>query len=1118
MNRLLLFLLLMVRMQLLSPVCATPAASVLSAGRWVKVQTNQSGIHKITFTTLKSMGFLSPQKVRVFGFPQGALPQMNNSDSPDDLYQYSTWQTRDNLANDCLLIYIPGVVSWRFDPVSGIYLHQLNQFAQGRSILYLTEDVAGEKNVRQTASLPEKPDRTVSEYDHFTFFEEEEYNLIGSGSRWFSSRLNPGATLSRSFKFPGHVGNEPFKVSVAAAGRCDLPSSLSISINSTASGALSFAQYSNFAEADYADLKEQTFSKLSEGDDLAFQFKYNGTSNGLCWLDYIRIQTRCKLNMQSGQLLFCDSRSVGSGNIAEFRLGNAGGGLKIWDISSPLDPVEIGSSAAANLLSFRVYTDSLRRFIAFDPLSDFPSVEKVEEVTIQNLHGLPTPDMLIITTGEFRSEAERLALFHRQNGGMEVAVINVNQIFNEFSGGIPDVTAIRNFVRLLYRKSLTNNSSRLKYLLLFGKGTYDNVHPVTAVNPCYLPTWQSESSLSPVNSFVSDDYFGLMGEDEGGQYGIVDIGIGRIPCTAAAEARVATDKIIHYNSTSTMGNWRNIVGFIGDDEDNNVHVSDSERLAGFVNLNYPAFYTDKIYLDAFREETTPEKRYPGVNKAITNRIKEGALILNYVGHANEEGLAHEKILTISEIDSWSNSDRLPVFVTATCEFSRWDMLNKQSAGEHILFNKVGGGIALFSTTRLVYSSSNYEMNKSFFKYAFEKDKDGNNLRMGDIMRLSKGESGGSINSSKFALVGDPALQIGYPEYRVKTLEINGKPVEQLTDTIKPLSTVTVWGEIQNLKGQKLSGYDGYLYPEVYDKPTEVKTLGNNGQTPFTYSLRNSILFKGNVTVRGGEFTYTFKVPREIDYRIGNGLIRYYSTETGSDANGSFVNFKMGGSPDMVSGDSAGPKVTLYLDKEDFVPGDQVSKAPLLIAFLEDESGIHTAGNGIGHDITAIIDGQTDRMVVLNDYFKSGQDTYKNGQVIFQLPDLADGVHTLKFKAWDLANNSTEAEVRFVVSSALRITKLICWPNPVSEFTDIVSACNRFGEKMSAVIEIFSQQGVKVEHISTETVSSGFATQPIRWNPGAGNHRLSNGVYYYRVTLTTVDGSSDVETGQLILTR
>ena len=1097
---------------------AAVSNSLLASGRWVKAQTAQSGIHKITFAALKSMGFQSPHKVKVYGFPPGQLPQMNISVAPDDLIQYNIWQTKDQQSNDYLLVYIPGIVTWKFDPASKMFIQNINQFAQGRSILYLTEDTSVEQFVQQINSRPEIATKIVTEFDDFACFEEEQYNLIESGSRWFSSVITPGSALTKSFKFPDHVVNEPYQMSVGAAGRCDFASSLNISINNNMVGTLNFAPYSNFAEADYADLREQTFLKILEGDELSFGLKYNATSAGMCWLDYIRIQTRRKLNMQAGQFGFCDSRSVGPGNISEFRLGNANSGMKVWDVTSPLKPIEIQSSITTNTLSFKVITDSLRRFVAFDPYFDFPGIEKVEEVSNQNLHGLSTPDMLIVASAEFRSEAERLALFHRQNGGLEVAVTNVAQIFNEFSGGIADVTAIRNFVRLLYRKSMNNQVSKLKYLLIFGKGTYDNIHQVSSANPCFVPTWQTPASLNPVTSFVSDDYFGLLGDDEGGQNGIVDIGIGRIPCKSVEEAKAVIDKTIHYNTASTLGEWRNIVCFIGDDEDNNIHVSDSEQLAGFVNHNYPAYSTDKIYLDAFKEETTPEKRYPGVNKAFNSRIKEGALIVNYVGHANDEGLAHEKILTISDIDSWSNSDKLPVFVTATCEFSRWDMKSKQSAGEHVLFNQVGGGIALFSTTRLVYSSSNYEMNKSFYKYVFEKDKDGNDLRMGDIMRLSKRESGGSVNASKFALLGDPALQISYPKCKVNTLEINDKAVEQFTDTIKPLSLVSVWGEIQNHKGEKLTGYNGFLYPTVYDKPTMVSTLGNNGQTPFNYTVQNSILFKGNVTVKGGEFTYSFKVPKEINYRIGDGLIRYYSKDSESDANGSFTALKLGGSPGAISDDLLGPKVKIYLDDENFVPGNKVSKTPLLIAYLEDESGINTSDGGIGHNITGIIDDQTDKMMVLNSYFQTAQDSYKNGQVIFQFSELSDGEHILRFKVWDLANNSTEEEVRFIVSSGLVIKKLTAYPNPCSEFTDIIADCNRFGEKMIVAIEIFNQQGVMVDQIKTESGCSGFRTQPIRWNPGLNNHRLAPGIYHYRVRLTAVDGSSDVKTGQLILIR
>ncbi len=1092
--------------------------SVLASGKWVKAQTNQSGIHKITFAALKSMGFQIPQKVKMFGVPPGKLPQMNSSLSFDDLTQYPIWQTKDKQSNDVFLVYVPGNVKWEFDPISKSFIHSINQFAQGNSFLYLTEDVGADQSVRLKPSITENPFVIVTEFDDLVVFEEETYNLLETGNRWFSSQLTPNSTLEKTFKFQNHIKSEPVKINIAAAARCDFSSSLNLSVNNTANEIINFSAYSNFAEADYADLRENVYSKAIEGDDLRISFKYNSPANGRCWLDYIRLQTRCKLNMQGGQLIFCDSRTVGPGNIAEFRMGNAGSGLKIWEVTSPLKPIEIQSATGSDTLSFKAATDTLRRFIAFDPLYDFPGIEKTEDVPNQNLHGLATPDMLIVTSPDFRSEAERLALFHRQNSGLEVTVVNVSPIFNEFSGGIADVTAIRNFVRHLYRKSLTNNTSKLKYLLLFGKGTYDNLHPATTENPCFIPTWQSESSLNPASSFVTDDYFGLLGEDEGGQKGIVDIGIGRIPCVSASEAKAVVDKILHYNTSPAMGEWRNNICFVGDDEDNNIHVSDSEQLANFVNQNYPAFYTDKIYLDAFKEETTPEKRYPDVNKALSNRVKEGALIINYVGHANEEGLAHEKILTISDIDSWSNVDKLPVFVTATCEFSRWDLKNKQSAGEHVLLKTVGGGIALFSTTRLVYSSSNYEMNRSFFKYVFEKDKDGNNLRMGDIIRLAKSELGGTVNAAKFALLGDPALQISYPQYKVKTLEINDQPVEQLTDTLKPLSLVSVWGEIQNPKGEKITGYNGILFPAVFDKPTEAITLGNGGQTPFSYTVQNSILFKGIVSVKSGEFSYSFKVPKEINYRIGNGLIRYYSKDATSDAGGSFAALKLGGSPISTTNDLTGPTVKLFLDNENFKPGDQVSKAPLLIAYLEDESGINTSGGGIGHDIVVTIDNKTDKMLVLNDYFQSVQDSYKNGKILFQLSGFEDGEHTLKFKVWDLANNSTETEIRFTVASGLEIKNLTAFPNPVSVSTDIIAVHNRFGEKMTVEIEVYTQQGVLVDQVKTESGSSGFTTLPIRWNPGLNNHKLAPGIYHYRVRLTAPDGSTAIKTGQLILTR
>ena len=1095
---------------------ATAMNSVLSTGRWTKVQTTKSGMHRITFAALRSMGFAQPQKVKFFGAVPGALPQMNNEPANDDLKQLHVWLTKDKQLEDCFLIYVPESTVWKYDPVALSFNHHINQFARGITFLYLTEEFPTERFVAQALLITQPYTTTVSDFDELSYFEEEEINLLESGSRWFSNMIAPNTTFQKSFVCPDRVAAEPVKISIATASRCEVSSSLSISANGKSFGNQTFVSYSSFTGADYADLRENTFTQTITGDEMAVSLKYNSSINGKCWFDLIGIAARRKLNMPSGQLLFQDSRSVGIGKISEFKISNAVNGLKIWKITDPLVPVEIPNERTNNLLKFKFRTDSLHRFIAFDPLADFPPLEKVGEVGNQNLHSLAGPDMVIVTTPAFKSEAERLALFHKQNNGMEVSVITLSQIYNEFSGGIADVTAIRNFIRHIYRKSVNNGIPKLKYLLLFGKGTYDNVHDATTDNPCYVPTWQSNGSINPASSFVSDDYFGLLGDDEGAQTGLVDIGIGRIPCETIGEAKVAVDKTLHYCATSTMGEWRNVVCFVGDDEDNNVHVADSERLSNFVNLNYPSFSTNKIYLDAFKEETTPAQRYPEVNKALGNRVKQGALIINYIGHANEEGLAHEKILTIADIDSWSNYDNLPVFVTATCEFSRWDFKNKQSAGEHVLFNSVGGGVALFSTTRLVYSSSNFEMNKSFFKYVFQKNSEGGFLRMGDIIRLAKSELGGSDNAAKFALLGDPALQLSYPKNIVKTLEINNLPVEQWTDTLKPLSVVKVWGQVQDFTGGKVSDYNGILYPIVYDKPEIVGTIGNGGQQPFNYSIQNSVLFKGNVTVKNGEFTYSFKIPKEINYRMGSGMIRYYAKGKEADANGSYSNLKLGGSPNTTAGDLTGPTAKLYLDNESFVTNGEVSKAPVLMAELEDESGINTSGSGIGHDITVLLDDNMGGMINLNSYFQSSPDSYKAGKILFQLPVLSDGRHTLKFKVWDLANNSTETEVVFFVNSQPTIARLIAFPNPVNEFTDIKIEHNRFGEKMLIKMEVFNQQGMLIDQISKETGSTGFVTQPVRWTPASGKLRPLTGIYHFRVRMTTTDGLSTTKTGQLLV--
>jgi hypothetical protein len=666
----------------------------------------------------------------------------------------------------------------------------------------------------------------------------------------------------------------------------------------------------------------------------------------------------------------------------------------------------------------------------------------------------------------------------------------------------------------------SSSGRALKYLLLFGNGTYNNVNEISESNPNFIPTWQSEESLIPALSFVSDDFYGLLDENEGEYYGAVDIGVGRIPCINRDEASAAVDKIINYASPECMGEWRKCMGewrneicFIADDEDGNIHARDAEKMAEQLNSEYPELLTRKIYFDSFFQETSPEERYPEVTEAINEQIRKGALIVNYTGHANDDVLAHEKVLTKDDIDSWTNYNRLPVFVTATCEFSRWDYCDKRSAGEHILFNKNGGGIALFSTTRLVYSSSNYNINREFFEHVFESDEDGKNLRLGDVISQAKIETGGGVNARKFALLGDPALKLSSPEYNIKTQLVNGTSAGQFTDTLNALDVVEIKGEVQDKEGNKSNGFSGELFAIVYDKPVTESTLGNDGD-PFDYIARNNTLFVGDVSVENGNFSLSFIVPKDIDYSVGDGVIKYYANSYSEDANG-YYKFKIGGSGGNILADNEGPQIKLYLEDENFVSGDRTHENPLMIARITDRTGINTANAGIGHDISLVINNDEKQPVVLNEFFRYDADSYKTGKIYYQLFDLPEGYNMLRLTVWDVLNNSSSAEVEFNVVSELTLENLINYPNPMRYETYFSFEHNRYDELLDVKIEIFDISGMPIDRIETKAFSNGNKIEPILWTPADHGIALRNGVYLYRVTLTTGKGLT-VSCGDRIL--
>ncbi len=811
-------------------------------------------------------------------------------------------------------------------------------------------------------------------------------------------------------------------------------------------------------------------------------------------------------------MFFSDRSSVSDGNINSFSIENAIAGSRVFDVTQVNNVVEVPLEISGNVAVIKRPANKLFEYVAFNPGGTYSEPEYLGEITNQDLHALSTPEFLIITHPNFLASANKLADFHRSFDGMDVEVVTTDLVYNEFSSGTKSATGIRNFIKMFY-----DRGEKLKYVLLFGDGSFDNRN-IRSETKNFVPTFQSINSLVPVSSFVTDDYFVMLDEGESVYNGAIDLGIGRIPAQTTFEAETVVNKIENYYKPEALGNWRNIVCLIADDQDNGLHMRDTEKLDKLIKENHSEFVTDKIYFDSYLQQVNAgTERYPDVTDAINNRVKDGVLILNYVGHANERYMADEHVLDISNVNTWSNTNNLPIFVTATCEFSRYDA-DESSIGEYILFNSTGGGIGLFSTTRLVWADSNSLLSQSFYRFVFEQDEQGNRYRLGDIIRLAKINTFNSINKRNFSLLADPALRLSYPQNKVVTTSVNGNEVGNGTDTICALQKVDIAGIISDFSDNKLNDFSGEMTVTVYDKETTVSTLGNNGETPFKYNVRENIIYKGQATVKNGEFAFSFVVPKDISYIIGQGNIMYYAQNSVVDAHGAFNDFKIGGFSNQTVEDNQGPEIELFMDSRDFVSGSKTSKNPTLEAYLSDENGINTAGTGIGHDITAVLDGDYSNVLILNNYYQADINNYKSGVVKFPFTNLTPGKHTITLKAWDVANNSSEQEIEFEVTGEFYISQVTSSPNPAVGNTYFSFEHNQSDANLNVMIEVFDQLGRRVDFLRTEVGSSGLKSNPIRWDFNETGTFLLNGIYIYRITAQNNDGIYFSKSGKMMIAR
>jgi hypothetical protein len=1097
--------------------------SALAEGNWYKIAVSNTGIHRLTAQDLSALGMnvstLDPRNIRIYGNGGGMLSENVNDFRYDDLQENAIYVSGETDgvfdAGDYILFYGESQDVWKYS-ASDNKLHKYPHLYSDRNYYFITGDAGAGKRIQNQSLSQQTPTLYSNKYNDAIHHELETNNLISTGRMWYGEIFDMTTSFVQTMSIPNRDPGSPIRIDVDVAAKSDVQSQFDVYMNDVYALNLPCAASSHNTNinADFAKTKFDSTSLSSSAPDLNIRIEYNKPlSSSVGYLNYFTVNFVRNLSYEGSQMIFRDFRTANLESITEYTISKVTGQLYVWNITDRLNPKYVGLTSGNNQHSFRIGSVNMQEYIAFDGSSWFP-VELIGKIENQNLHGLEICDLIIVTPPDFYAEASRLAEHHRNYDGMKVEVVRLQNIYNEFSSGAADITAIRDFVKMLYDKASAGDEP--KYLLLFGDASFDYKNRI-ANNTNFVPTWESMESLNPVGSYITDDFFGWLDGDN-----MLDIGIGRFVVFSQQQAKEAVDKTIHYavNSVDVMNDWRNIICLIADDEDSNLHFNDSEKLAVQIDTSNKNINIDKIYLDAYVQESTPSgELYPKVTQDITNRVERGALIINYVGHGGEGGLAHERIVTIADINGWDNYDNLPVFLTATCEFSRFDDPERTSAGELIFLNPHGGGISLFSTTRATYAGANGTLNRNFYNYTLQKS-EGEYLRMGDVIRYSKNASGSNDNTRKFVLLGDPALKFAFPEYNVITTKINGISVTQDTDTLKALSNVTISGEMQDYLGNKLTGFNGVLFPVVYDKPTRYTTLANDDASiEAVFYIQKNPLYKGACSVTNGEWSFSFIVPKDIAYSYGYGKISLYARSENKDAAGFYNDVVVGGYEQNYSSDNTGPVVELFMNDENFVAGGLTDENPLIFAKVQDESGINTVGSGIGHDIQATLDDENN--YILNDFYKSELDDYTKGTISYPLYDLTSGEHNLSLRVWDIKNNSTIAYTDFIVAESheIAIDHLMNFPNPFKETTRFAFEHNQDTDPLLIDIEIYTREGELVTILNDEYDAGGFKyTSPYWYGTDERGARLKQGLYIYRVKVRTADGLYADETSKLVIIR
>ena len=1087
--------------------------SVLADGHWVKIRVSESGVCRMSFSELRSAG-LEPSQVRVFGYGGAQKEQDFSKPNIDDLPQVPVY-----VGEDYILFYVQGPISWTYN--GSRFAHTRNTYSDFG--YYLLSDDAGDMLLFPEAEAVSGSPTDVTYYSYYQVQDEDSVNLIdrtgvsGGGRTFYGEQFAAGQTRTFTFSTP-YANGDNSSVYIDMAANAATTSTVKAKLNNTSSKSIYISSIPDHYTFGVAGTISMNGASEEQNQRVTIQF-VNSNASALAWLNYIEITTPSELVMTGSYMGIRSLVNRNTTNPVRFLLRNATASTQIWDVTDLAAIQRMPTTMVDDQLAWvGTQADGVHEYIAVNTDgTKFVQAEVVGEVKNQNLHALSNIDYIIICPEGYEDVSEDLAKAHEAKQAITYAIVTDQQVYNEFSSGTPDATAYRWLMKMLYDRAKNGIGQQPRWLLLMGHGTFDNRKLLRNSGTSLLLTYQSKNSVNEIKAYATDDYFAYLDDNEGAidTQGRMDIGVGRLPVESLDEARTTVDKLIQYIRNEQTGKWKNQLVYLADDGENGTHTETAEKSAELVRIKNPDFIVHKIFLDAYPQEVNASgESYPLAKNRVLNLLKNGVLFFNYSGHGGYNAITNESILNLKDIAGMTNKNQA-FWLFATCNFAQCDA-GKRSAAETAVLNPKGGAIGILAATRTVYASQNTNLNRSVCDTLFgHSDVFHYDMTLGEAISIGKNLLGSDENKLAYVLLGDPCMRLNYPtDYHVETLTE--------MDTLNALSVQHVEGRIIDEDLNIVSDFNGKVDITIYDKMQSIPTRDNDnaGGDPrvIAYNDYPNTIFSGATDVKDGLFNYTFMVPKDIRYNFDNGRIVYYAVTADSletaEAVGHFEQFIIGGTGSTVAIDTIGPEMEIYLNSPAFRNGDKTYATPRYFANLYDENGINSAGAGIGHDLMLIIDDDPKMIYSLNEYFTAANNSYQAGQVSYLMEELANGPHSLTFRAWDLLNNSTTKSLNFIVEAGLdpSIYNVTTYPNPVQQ---------------SGVVHLIVNYDQPDELIETEIYLYNTAGQMVyshkQDNPDAVSINLpslglNTGVYIYSVKIKSASSKYSTTSGKIIVTK